>query len=422
MYNNKAESVRRSFHTSLYLIVLFFAFSTLQTGQAQSTSNITVFEGARLITGDGSEPIEDSVFIVLDDRITHVGHRGILAVPSGATHVDLSGKTVMPTIVDAHKHTSNDRDQLIAQLRQLAYFGIGAVLSLGQDVSEVPFEVREDNIPGAARLFTAGRGITTPEPGRSDTAYWINNVEEGRQAVREQAARDVDFMKVWVDDRGGQYEKTSPAQYGAIIDEAHKNGIRVAAHIYAMADARGLLRAGIDAFAHGIRDRDVDDETIQMFRERPNVVLIPNLPNRGVAVDLSWLRGSIPDEEVAELQAGYTDDPEVQEFFGIQARNLVALHRAGVKIAFGTDGRVMWEPHLQLEDMVAAGMTPAEVIVASTRNSAEVIGLHDAGTLVAGKSADFIVLDANPLEDITNTRRINSVYLRGEAVNRNVLD
>jgi imidazolonepropionase-like amidohydrolase len=185
-----------------------------------------------------------------------------------------------------------------------------------------------------------------------------------------------------------------------------------------MEDAKGLLRAGIDAFAHGIRDRDIDDETVALFVERPHVVLIPNLPDRGVKVDMSWLRGSIPDGELAEIQAGFKDDPEMQAFFGIQARNMVRLHEAGVKIAMGTDGRIMWEPHVQLADMVAAGMSPADVIIAATRNSAEVIGLHDTGTLAGGMIADFIVLDANPLDDITNTRTINAVYLRGQKVQR----
>ncbi len=386
---------------------------------AQSGSGVTVFEGATLITGDGSAPIYNSVFIVVGDRITHVGKNGVLAVPNRANRVDLRGKTVMPTIVDAHKHTSNDRDQLIDQLHELAYFGVGAVLSLGSDGTRIPFEVREESIPGAARLFTAGRGITRPEPGRSDIAYWIESPDEGRQAVREQAERNVDFIKVWVDDRDGQYEKTTPEMYRAIIDEAHLNGIRVAAHIFTNEDAKGLLRAGIDAFAHGIRDSDIDEETVALFRERPNVVLIPNLPDRGIRRDFSWLRGSIPDDDLAALQAGSRDDPEAQAFFGIQARNMARLSRAGVKIALGTDGRIMWEPHQQMEDMVASGMSPMDVIVASTKNAAEVIGLYESGTLEAGKSADFIVLDANPLDDITNTRKINAVYLRGQAVNRN---
>lgn len=397
------------------LLLIFLSLSLLSQAQAQS---VTIFEGARLIVGDSSDPIEDSVFIVVDDRITHVGKRGILALPNGASRVNLRGKTVMPAIIDAHKHTSNDRDQLISQLKELAHFGIGAVLSLGQDVSDAPFQVKQENIPGTARLFTAGRGITTPEPGRSDTAYWINNVEEGRRAVREQAMKDVDFIKVWVDDRGGQYTKTSSEQYSAIIDEAHKHGVRVAAHIYSMEDARGLLRAGIDAFAHGIRDRDIDDETIEMFRERTNVVLIPNLPDRGIVRDYSWLKGSMSDEDIAKLQANSKDDPDTEEFFGIQSRNLNALHKAGVKIAMGTDGRIMWEAHQQMEDMVSSGMSPADVIVAATKTSAEVIGLYDAGTIEAGKSADFVVLDANPLDDITNTRKINSVYLRGIQVDR----
>jgi imidazolonepropionase-like amidohydrolase len=151
------------------------------------------------------------------------------------------------------------------------------------------------------------------------------------------------------------------------------------------------------------------------------VVLVPNLPGPGVGVDLSWLGGTVPADELAEMQADQVDRPAAQESFGIQARNLDRLHEAGVTIAFGTDGSTPWAVHLEMEDMVRSGMTPAEVIVAATGNSAELMALDDVGTIEAGKSADFIVLDANPLEDITNTRAIDAVYLRGTEVDREAL-
>jgi imidazolonepropionase-like amidohydrolase len=155
-----------------------------------------------------------------------------------------------------------------------------------------------------------------------------------------------------------------------------------------------------------------------MFKARPKLILTPNLPDRGVKVDLIWLKPGLPVAEFEKLEAANTDKPREQAFYGVQARNLAKLNAAGVRITLGTDGNRAWGPHDEMEDMVVAGMTPAQVIVASTRNGAEFLRLTDAGTLEAGKSADFIVLDANPLDDIKNTRRISSVVLRGAAVDR----
>lgn len=397
------------------------ARSIAVSGQTPRAAGATVFQGARLIVGNGSAPIENATVVVDNGRIVQAGRSEQVKIPAGAARVDLTGKTVMPAIVDTHTHMAGTREALIDQLQGKAYYGVAAVMSLGQDVGDLAFQVRNEIIPNAPRLRTAGRGITMPEPGRSDAPYWITSEAEARKAVQELAARKVDFVKIWVDDRDGKYKKLTPDLYGAIIDEAHKNKLRVTAHIYSLEDAKGLLKAGLDAFAHSVRDRDIDDEFVAMMKARAHVVLVPNLPDRGVATDLSWLSDTVRPEALKKLQAGATDRPAAQQSFGIQARNLAKLNAAGVRIAFGTDGSIVWSHHVEMADMVAAGMTPAQVIVAATRNSADLMRLSDLGTIETGKSADFLVLDANPLDDITNTRRIAAVYLRGTAVDRAAL-
>ena len=401
--------------------LLFGAACGGTTEQAPAAApGVTVYEGARLIVGDASAPIENAVFVVQDDRFVQVGRAGEVQVPEGATRVDLAGKTVMPAIVDTHTHlNSKSRDELIDHLRRKAYFGVGAAMSLGQDVTDAAFQVREETIPGAARFRTAGRGITAPEPGRPEVPYWVANEAEARKAVQEQAAKKVDIIKIWVDDRDDMYKKLTPAVYGAIIDEAHKNQVRVTAHIFDLEDGKGLLKAGLDAFAHSVRDKDIDQDFLTLMKEHPQVVVNPNLPNRGVAQDLSWLSDSVPAEELNKLQeAASKDQPAQQQAYGIQARNLAKLSAAGVPIVLGTDGGIPWSHHIEMEDMVAAGMTPAQVITASTKTAAEFMRMPEVGSIEQGKSADFVVLDANPLDDIKNTRRINAVYLRGMAIDR----
>jgi imidazolonepropionase-like amidohydrolase len=249
--------------------------------------------------------------------------------------------------------------------------------------------------------------------------FQIETEDEARKAVRDNVALGVQIVKIWVDDRDGKVQKVTPAQYAAAIDEAHKAGIRATAHIFNMDDAKGLMRANLDAFAHGVRDKDVDDETVAMFKARPNMVLNPNLPDRGVKVDRSWMQTGMVAEEFAKLEKDNIDrQQKVTDFHGIQARNLAKMNAAGVRIVMGTDGNKPWGPHEEMEDMVLAGMTPMQVIVASTRNGAEFLRLADMGTLEAGKSADFLVLDGNPVDDIKNTRKISAVYLRGAAVDR----
>jgi imidazolonepropionase-like amidohydrolase len=385
--------------------------------QAQAPSGATAFEGGRIIVGDG-RVIDNGTIVVEGSKITQAGPAAEIKVPAGANRVNLSGKTVMPDIIDTHTHLSQTKEAIERDLKRRAYYGVSAALSMGTNENESELDVRAHPQPGEAKLFTAWRGITRPEPGRTTAPFWVDNEDQARKAVQDLAAHKVDIVKVWIDDRDGKFPKMTPALYGAAIDEAHKNGLRATVHIFTLDDAKGALKAGVDAFAHSVRDRDVDDEFMALVKQHPNLVVNPNLPPRGVKTDVSWLKASLPAAEMEKVEKANVDNPKAQAFNGIQSRNLAKLNAAGVKIILGTDGNTPWGPHEEIADMVTAGMTPAQAITAATKNGAEFLKMTDAGTLQAGKNADFIVLDANPLDDITNTRKISAVYLQGAKLDR----
>ncbi len=423
--------------TGLLLVTACSPQVEIQPAQA---TDVTVFEGARLIVGDGSDPIEDASFIVENDRFTEVGRRGELQVPPDAARVDLAGKTVMPTIVDLHVHLlthlqrgmvtfqplesltgpRDDRAAVLDGLERQAYFGVGAILQIAGE-SDFSSELRNNPIPGAALFRYGGWGIR----GTS-----VTSEAEVRRAAEEHAAAQVDMIKIYVDSGGeGDRETLTAALYGAIIDQADRQGLRVLAHLRYLEDAKGLLRAGLHGLAHGPRDREIDEEFVALIKERPDVFMTPNLPPRGVMPDLSWISDAHPPEAferiLEEVNTGTSalafNRARPLEPFAIQAANLRRLNAEGIRIGFGTDSAVGWTAHIEMEDLVVAGMTPAEVIVAATQTSAEILGLTDHGTVEAGKSASFIVLEANPLDDITNTRRIADVYIRGTRVDRAAL-
>jgi imidazolonepropionase-like amidohydrolase len=422
----------------------YFFLAALSLSAAAAQPGAILFEGARLIVGDGSAPIENAAFLIENNKISKIGRKGELQAPAGAVRINLNGKTVMPALIDAHTHLgwqviktnrigadTYTRQNLVDHLRRVAYYGIAAVESMGIDKGEIPYQVRANPFPDAALFRTAGRGMAMPNAGPGagywrPVAYGVKTEAEARAAVRELAAKKVDLVKIWVDDRNGTVPKLTPPLYRAIIDEAHKNNLRVAAHIFYLADAKELLRSGIDIFAHGIRDKDVDDEMIGLFKQHPNVFVIPNLPDRETTeADLEFASETVPNAEIKGMRdalAAVKPDAaqKAREFYGVQARNLAKLNAAGVRIGFGTDSSaaVGWNAHQELTDMVAAGMTPPQVIVAATKTAAEIVKLDQLGTMAAGESADFIVLDANPLDNINNTRRIVEVYQRGRKLDR----
>ena len=384
------------------------------TGQAQG--NVTAFEGARIIVGDGSPAIEKGTIVVTGQNITAVGAN--VQVPAGAQRVNLAGKTVMPMIIDTHIHAPDEVAQNVRDMKRRAYWGVSAAMSMGTETKDTSFKQRSQDVSGQARILTAGRGITGVEKGREQAAYWVGTEKEARDAVKENAAKRPDIIKIWVDDRDGTVPKLTPQLYGAIIDEAHKANVRVTAHIFNLDDGKGLLKANVDAFAHSVRDKDVDDEFMALMKSHPNVVVNPNLPGRGVRSDISWLQGKLPANEYADVEKGNVDNAKQAAAFGIQSRNLKKLSDANVPVVLGTDGNQPYAPHQEMESMAVSGMTPMQVIVASTSRAATFLRLNNQGALQAGKSADLLVLDANPLDNITNTRRISAVYHKGQMVNR----
>ena len=301
-------------------------------------------------------------------------------------------------------------------------------------------EVRHIDTP-STRYLTAGRGFAMPNAGPGvpmrDAAYGVTTEAEARRDVRELAARKPDLIKIWVDDRNGTVEKLKPDLYRAIIDEAHRHHLRVMAHIAALDDAKDLVRAGVDGFGHVVRDRDIDEELLAMLRRRRHVFFEETLWGERQAiyerkpawVDEPVLRDTLSDEEIARLADSFSiaASPSAAQRESAQRllRNVAALQAAGVTLGLGTDtGGVTGgqyfglATHVEMELLVKAGLTPAQAIVAATHNAADILGLDQLGTVAAGKSADFLVLDANPLDLIANTRRISTVYLRGTEVNR----
>jgi imidazolonepropionase-like amidohydrolase len=445
--------------TRLHVSILVFTAAAAASGLAQRAPRATVYEGARLIDGNGGAGLDDSVFVVADGRFTQVGRRGELRAPADAALVDLSGKTVMPALVEAHAHLgyrkgttfSADnftRENIVDQLNHLAYWGISGVLSTGTDIGDLIFQIRSAANASSARgtlVRTAWRGIAPPDAGpfppMRAAPFGVTTEADARANVRELAARKVDVVKIWVDDRNGTLPKLTPAIYRAIIDEAHKNGLRVIAHVVTLADVKDLLRAGIDGFAHLFRDREADSEVIVLLKGRPQVFFMLTLwaPRLAAATERpAWLadpalRESASADQVRQFGepfAGRTPQSVAaarEEWSNLQ-KNVVALGSAGVKLVLGTDvggntgGPLFgWTEHMELENMVAAGMTPSGAISAATRGSADALRLTELGTIAAGKRADFIVLDANPLADITNSRKISKVYQRGVELDRAAL-
>jgi imidazolonepropionase-like amidohydrolase len=383
------------------------------------------FTGLTLIDGTTRAPVPNATILVRDGRVVAAGPAGMVRIPVGARLVSLAGKTVIPGIINAHGHVNGPTD-----LSTYAAYGVTTVFSLGGEPPSVFAARAAQNTPALdrARVFLAGPVLAPKTP------------DEARAQVAADAAQKVDIVKIRVDDNLGTTPKMTPEVYRAVIDEAHKRGMRVATHLFYLADAKSLLDAGADFVAHSIRDADVDAELIAKLEQR-NVCVSPTLM-REISTfvyektpdffsDSLFLthanREWMANLERPEAQQAMRASPAAQRYkvaLEVAKRNLKKLSDAGVPIAMGTDtgptGRFQgYFELMELEQMVSAGLTPRQALTAATRDAARCMKLdRDLGTIEPGKWADFVVLDADPLANISNVKRIASVWIAGNQVKR----
>jgi len=423
--------------------------------QGSGQAGTVVYEGARLIPGDGSAAIEDGAFVVQAGRISAIGPRNKVKAPAGAVHVELTGKTVMPTLINVHVHigyqgyTSWGAENYTAQnvldhLEREAFYGVGATQSVGSSPTDASIEFERDQkagkFPPASRFFFMP-GMAPPNGGPDailikgtsalHAVYEISSPEQARAAVRSMAAKNLKSVKIWVDDRRGTYPKMPPEVYDAVIDEAHQHHMMVNAHATTLADQKAVVRAGIDVLVHIVANEKVDEEYLALLRDKkPYWTPVMGLGDRSEVCDNDpFVTQVLPVQTVkAVREKECQQDPATAAAReAMIENNFSKMIAAGARLVLGTDAGISprysfgWADHHEIARYVQLGLSPSEAITAATARPAQLLGIDDMGALAVGKSADFIVLDANPLDDIHNTRKIASVYLDGKRLDREAL-
>lgn len=451
------------------LIVGAVATIAVQT-QSRSASAAAVYEGARLIIGDASAPIDNGAFVVQNGHITAIGRKGGVTVPRGATRTDLTGKTVIPVLVNIHAHLGWElftmygdvpaaaenftAENVLDHLQRHSFYGIGTVLDAGSVHIPTMLPYLAEQAAGkhanAAQVLLMA-GVVPPNGGPDGILikgtrprhanYEVLRAPEARKAVQDIAEKNVKNLKIWLGDRGGSYPTMPREVYEAVIDEAHKRGIMVHAHATSLRDQKDAIRAGVDLIVHTVGNVKLDDEMVALLKEKkPYWTPVMGLGDHSDMCDNDpFVDQVMPAKVIEDVRASNACRPQAGGGGGrggpadaaareeMLKSNFMTMINSGARLVLGTDAGVFpryalgWADHHEIALYVRRGATPAQALTAAMSTPATALGLKDVGTLATGKDASFVVLNANPLDDIKNTRQISAVYLRGAKLDREAL-
>lgn len=362
----------------------------IQTDSSSMSTMVTVFKGARIIDGSGNSALENANLVIEGDHILAI-QASTVPIPDDAQILDMRGKTIMPTLIDAHSHLLQTEHEVSLQLQKFTQYGVGAVASHDSDLDFI-YALRKRRLLHELQvplMLTAGHGLKLPG---------LKNLKEVKKVLREIIELKPDFVEI--DLRDPEHSPSThpdPNLAQEIVKEAHAANLKVAASIFYLEDAKQLASAQVDFFVHSIRDQKVDQELIKLMKKN-HVAYIPTL----------------------SLEERQPSNPAAQKQLKLAKENVRRLFQAGIAIGLGTssdrdqatvDG---FAEHREIELLVSTGMAPLQAIKSATLISANILGINgDYGMLQAGRKASLIVLNNNPLEDITNTLSIQSVWIDG---------